>query len=91
MHAINISLTIINRQCRIKNLIPSFGRFEVIGAMCAIEHDNSWGLSAFRIGIPKLTKQEILHFLCYELPARLTPFPGPRSIVILDNMPSPEA
>ena len=72
-------------------MVPSFRRFELIGALAAIGSDDEWGLVSFQEAAPKLTTMQIVHWLTTELPKVLTPYPGQRSIVVLDNMPSHRA
>ena len=69
----------------------SFRRFEVIAGLCSFRDDDHWGLGAFEMAQPKLSTSNILNWLFTRLPRILTPFPGPRSVVVLDNMPTHRA
>lgn len=45
------------------------------------------GMIIFSVAQPTLSNDDIEHFLCVTLPRFLQPYPSPRSIVVLDNMP----
>ena len=49
------------------------------------------GLLAYELGEPRLTTDQILHFLTVDLPNITSPFPTARSIIIMDNMPTHRA
>lgn len=70
---------------------------EVCGAIGYIPHSalplrdgsiGDVGLFSFTMTRKKLTPHQILRWFKYDLSPLLTPFPGPRSIVVLDNMPT---
>ena len=46
------------------------------------------GLLAYELGEPRLSRDQILHFLTVDLPNISSHFPGSRSVIIMDNMPT---
>ena len=75
---------------------PQIGRCEIIAAMSVVEpapligdpgRNGDLGIIAFKLCTPRLGKPEIIDFVVNILPPLLTPFPGPRGVLVLDNMP----
>lgn len=68
--------------------------FEVVGALSVVDprplqdgRIGTVGLCSFSLVEGKLSIEDILHWFSNNLAPRLNAFPGPRSIVVLDNMP----
>ncbi|THU80351.1 hypothetical protein K435DRAFT_580250, partial [Dendrothele bispora CBS 962.96] len=50
--------------------------------LSALTHD---GIIALDIFEGSVTKEKFLYFLSEQLAPKLTPYPGPRSVVVMDN------
>lgn len=77
--------------------IPNFSHAEVIGALGTVTpaplladatRIGTIGLLSFHLVTGALTRADIANFLTVTLPTCCGPYPGPRSVMIMDNMPT---
>lgn len=75
---------------------PQIGRCEIIAAISVVmpaplvgdpTRTGDIGVIAYKLCTPRLGKPEIIDFIINVLPPLLNPFPGPRSVLVMDNMP----